>query len=114
MDDDRLAQMYSQVRAYMQTSIYEPFGLSPVEAQWYGTPAVVWNDGGVKETVLDGETGFHAKAYDLADFAQKVDVLLSDDQTWRRMSRNAKTWASSFNWDSHIDKLEAVLDEERR
>lgn len=114
VDDDRLAQMYSQARAYMQTSIYEPFGLSPVEAQWYGTPAVVWNDGGVKETVLDGETGFHAKAYDLADFAQKVDVLLSDDQTWRRMSRNAKTWASSFNWDSHIDKLEAVLDEERR
>jgi glycosyltransferase involved in cell wall biosynthesis len=114
VDDLQLARLYAQAKVYMQTSIYEPFGLSPVEAQWHGTPAVVWNDAGVKETVLNGETGFHAKAYDLTDFAEKVDMLLSNTQTWRRMSRNARRWASSFSWDSHIDKLEAVLDEERR
>lgn len=114
VDDMALAEFFSLAKAYIQTSIWEPFGLSPVEAQWYGTPAVVWDDAGVKETVQDGETGFHAKAYDTLDFAQKVDILLSDSERWRRMSRNAKEWASTFNWDSHIDALENVLDEERK
>jgi glycosyltransferase involved in cell wall biosynthesis len=75
---------------------------------------VVWGDAGVKETVQDGETGYHAKPYDVKDFAGKVDILLSDQERWRTMSRNAKVWASRFTWDSHIDLLEGVLDEQRR
>jgi glycosyltransferase involved in cell wall biosynthesis len=114
VDDLKLAQLYSGAKAYVQTSIHEPFGLSPLEAQSYSTPAVVWGDAGVKETVQDGETGYHAKPYDVKDFAGKVDILLSDQERWRTMSRNAKVWASRFTWDSHIDLLEGVLDEQRR
>ena len=95
--------------AYVQTSICEPFGLGPVESQCCGTPAVVWGDAGVAETVLDGETGFHAKPYDLRDYADKLESLLTPSDMWRRMSRDAKVWASSFSWDSHMDLLESVL-----
>jgi len=114
LDDIKLAESFSQSRAYLQTSIQEPFGLSPIEAQSYGTPAVVWNDAGVKETVRDNETGFHAKAYDIRDFAEKLDTLLTDNERWQRMSRNASEWASKFNWTTHIDTLENVLEEERK
>ncbi len=114
VDDATLAQIYSEARAYIQTSIYEPFGLSPVEAQLNGTPAVVWGDAGVQETVQDGRTGFHAKPYNVADFSEKLDILLSDDKKWRAMSREARTWASTFNWKTHIDLLEGTLDEQRR
>ena len=112
VDDGRLAESFSQSKAYLQTSVEEPFGLSPIEAQSYGTPAVVWNDAGVKETVKDNETGFHAKAYDIRDFAEKLDVLLTDNEAWQRMSRTAREWASSFNWDTHLDILENALEEE--
>jgi len=112
VDDHSLFTMYSQARAYMQTSICEPFGMSTLEAQSLGTPAVVWGDAGTKETVLDGETGFHATPYDLDDFAHKVDLLLHDDVCWRKMSGCAKIWATSFSWDSHADLLEGVLEEE--
>ena len=114
VNDSKLADLYSEAKVYIQTSIREPFGLSPLEAQFYGTPAVVWDDAGVKETVQEGETGFHAKPYDVADFAEKVELLLSEEKRWRAMSRNAKAWASKFTWDSHVDQLEAVLDEQRR
>lgn len=114
VDDETLSNIYSSAKAYLQTSIYEPFGMSTLEAQNLGTPAVVWGDAGTKETVIDGETGFHAKPYDLDDFSFKLDTLLKDKVLWRHMSRNAKIWASSFNWDSHINLLEAVLDEESK
>ena len=73
--------------------------------------AVVWGDAGMKETVIDGETGFLANPYDTEDFAEKLDRVLSDEQLWSKMSREAVRWASKFDWESHIDKLEAALEE---
>ena len=114
VDDGELARLYAESKAYIQTSICEPFGLSPLEAQSHGTPAVVWGDAGVRETVLDGVSGFHAIPYSLTDYASKLDMILSDNERWREMSRGALIWSSSFTWDSHIDLLEGTLDEERR
>lgn len=114
VSDERLSEIFLESRGYLQTSIQEPFGLSPLEAQSYGLPAVVWGDAGTKETVIDGETGFLAKPYDTADFAAKLDRVLSDAPLWSRMSREAERWASTFTWESHLDKLEAALNEARK
>ncbi len=114
VDDDRLAEIYREAKGYIQTSIHEPFGLGPLEAQGYGVPAVVWGDAGAKETVVDGETGFHAIPYDLDDFASKLDFILADQALWSQMSRDAEKWASSFTWDSHIDTVEAALHEAKK
>ena len=113
VNDAKLCEIFSESKAYLQTSIQEPFGLSPIEAQWNGTPAVVWDDAGVKETVKNNETGFHAKAYDVNDFAEKLDTLLSDNGRWQKMSRTAREWASLFNWKTHIDLVENALEEQR-
>ena len=112
--DHDLFNLYAHAEAYVQTSICEPFGLGPLEAQSVGAPAVVWGDAGVRETVLDGESGFHAKPYDVNDFADKLNLILSNTAKQREMSRAAKIWASTFSWDTHIDLLEGVLDEERQ
>jgi len=114
LTDNELHRTFSKSKAYVQTSIYEPFGLGPVEAQSFGTPAVVWGDAGTKETVLDGETGFQAEPYSVEDFSSKLSLLLSDDTMWEAMSRNAQIWATSFDWESHIDLLEDTLDEAKR
>ncbi len=112
--DARLSEIMSESMAYVQTSIQEPFGLSPVEAQSYGLPAVVWGDAGMRETVIDGETGFLAKPYDTEDFAQKLDLVLSDAPLRSRMSREAQEWAARFDWESHLDRLEGALEAARR
>ncbi|QQG49300.1 MAG: glycosyltransferase family 4 protein [archaeon] len=109
LDDETLSRCFAESKAYIQTSIAEPFGLGPLEAQAHGVPAVVWGDSGVKETVLDGETGFHAKPYDLDDFASKLQTILTDQELWRKMSARAVEWASSFTWDRHLDIVEAAV-----
>jgi glycosyltransferase involved in cell wall biosynthesis len=114
LEDGDLYSFYEHAKAYVQTSIYEPFGLGPLEAQSFGTPAVVWGDSGVGETVLNGESGFHAKPYDIEDFAGKLDSILSSREVWSKMSRAAKIWAATFNWETHVDLLERALDEQRR
>jgi len=47
----------------------EHYGIVPIEAMAAGTPPIVADGGGQKETVIHGETGFRVKNEDqMADF----------------------------------------------
>lgn len=55
--DEKLKNLYKGAKALIYCSEYEDFGIIPVEAQSYGVAVIGLNQGGVKETVLDGKTG---------------------------------------------------------
>jgi glycosyltransferase involved in cell wall biosynthesis len=56
VDDEQLARLYSEAAALVVPNV-EEFGIAAVEAQAAGRPVVAIDAGGVRETVLDGETG---------------------------------------------------------
>jgi len=113
IENEMLQQHFASSRVYLQPSVEEPFGLSILEAQSLGTPAVAWGDAGGNETVLDGETGYVVSPYDFADYASKAGSLVEDESLWNAMSRNARIWARTFSWEDHLDILEGTLDAER-
>jgi starch synthase len=51
-------QLYSHARVFCCPSIYEPFGIINLEAMACCTPVVASATGGIKEVVVDGETGY--------------------------------------------------------
>src|SRR5882724_513870 len=51
-------QLYSHARVFCCPSVYEPFGIINLEAMACGAPVVASATGGIKEVVVDGETGF--------------------------------------------------------
>ncbi|MCL5797204.1 MAG: glycosyltransferase [Patescibacteria group bacterium] len=57
IDDQKLAKLYQNARAFLYSSEYEDFGIVPVEAQGFGVPVIGFGQSGVKETVIDGKTG---------------------------------------------------------
>jgi glycosyltransferase involved in cell wall biosynthesis len=56
VSDSRLGDLYARCIALVVPNI-EEFGIAAVEAQAAGRPVVAVNRGGVRETVVDGETG---------------------------------------------------------
>src|SRR5205814_5510562 len=56
VDDLALREMYRRCRAVIMASV-EDFGIVPLEAMACGRPAVVFAEGGGRETVLPGQTG---------------------------------------------------------
>lgn len=52
-----LDELYKNAKGFITTSETEDFGMTAVEAMAYGLPVIAPNEGGYKETVLNGETG---------------------------------------------------------
>jgi glycosyltransferase involved in cell wall biosynthesis len=106
-----LVRTLQESKALVLASVDEPFGIVAVEAMACGTPCVVERSGGPAETVLDGETGFHVAGPDPAAYAEKVRVLLDDEQAFRAMSARAVQRAGRYRWESAADELAACFAE---
>ncbi len=70
------------------TSLYEPFGLAPLEAMAAGLPAVVTRNGGPQESLRDenGEYGVLVDPASPDDISRGLMRLLGDDAAWRRFA----------------------------
>jgi len=51
-------ELYSHARVFCCPSVYEPFGIINLEAMACSAPVVASATGGIKEVVVDGETGY--------------------------------------------------------
>jgi trehalose synthase len=73
-----------------QKSLAEGFGLTVAEAMWKGRPVVASNLGGIRDQVIDGETGVLVESQDLAGFAEAVRRLLDDPERAGRLGVAAR------------------------
>jgi len=108
--DKQLAKKYAESLLTLCTSYQEPYGLVVTESMMSGTPVLAVAEGGYRETVLDGKTGYLLKR-DVQDFAAKINYLLTHPQKLTTMSIMAARYAKEkFNWQEHVKKLEVLLE----
>lgn len=85
----------------------EGFGLVAMEAMSLGVPIVCTGVGGLKEIVSNGHDGFICNNID--EIVNAVGKLLTDNECWHQMSKNALETASKRNdMKSYIAKIEAL------
>lgn len=94
-----LHRYYSAADVFVSTPWYEPYGLTPLEAMACGAPAVVSAVGGMKFTVVDGETGFHVSPNAPAQLADRLVRVLGEPALRRRLSDAARARVETlFTW----------------
>ncbi len=76
-----------------QKSLAEGFGLTIVEAMFKGRPVVGSRVGGIREQIVDGESGILVDPHDLPAFARAVSSLLADPSEATRIGQSAQTQA---------------------
>jgi glycosyltransferase involved in cell wall biosynthesis len=106
---DQLKFYYSAADVFITTPWYEPFGITPLESMACGTPVIGANVGGIKYTVIDGETGALVPPEDPDALAEKIDELISDPMLLSSMSDNAiKRVNNYFTWAIVAQKVNSL------
>ncbi|MCK4303910.1 MAG: glycosyltransferase family 4 protein [Candidatus Eisenbacteria sp.] len=100
-----------QVRVLAYTSPKEGWGLSVIEGGALGIPSVASDSPGLRESVRHGETGFLVRHGDVPALAEKITLLLEDDELWWRMGRRGMEWAAEFNWERMAEETMALAEE---
>lgn len=115
-------QLYSHARVFCCPSVYEPFGIINLEAMACGAPVVASATGGIKEVVVDGETGYLVPfAQDPAtgfasepeqfarDLGAKVTELLENPAKCRAFGQaGRKRVEETFSWSAIADQTIAL------
>ena len=115
--------LYSAASVFVCPSIYEPFGIINLEAMACGTPVVASAVGGIKEVVVNGETGFLVPLKQMtespfeatdpevfaADLAAKINLLMADPVLAAKMGAAGRKRAEElFGWDAIARKTERL------
>jgi glycosyltransferase involved in cell wall biosynthesis len=103
-------ELLRRVWVHGLTSEKEGWGLSILEAAASGTPTVASDSPGLRDTVVDGTTGFLVPHGDLGALARQLGRLLSDPALRTRMGRAARSHAEAYSWDRSAERLGALLE----
>ena len=106
--------MLQRVHVVANPSSKEGWGVTVIESNACGTPVVASNVPGLRDAVVDGETGFLVPHGDVGALADRMLALLEDEGLRRSMSERAVNWSERFSWDESaraiLREVEAVLD----
>ena len=104
-DANLARQIYAGADMILMPSRYEPCGLAQMIAMRYGCPPVVRAVGGLKDTVIQNETGFtfeKAHHLSLAGAVKTAIKSYEDREKWSALQRNGM--ARDFSWQASAKK----------
>ena len=93
VSDEELRALYSSCAAFIYPSLYEGFGLPPLEAMACGAPVIASRIPSIKESVAR-----IVSATDSNDLARNVIELLRDEQARQSLSIRGLEYAQEFSW----------------
>lgn len=97
VQDDTLAALYDEARAFVFLSSYEGFGLTPLEALAAGVPPIVLDTPVARETC--GDAAMYVARPEPSLVAGAIEAVLFDTSTRRRLTDAAPAILARYDWD---------------
>jgi len=125
LDRGAVIELYSHAAVFCCPSIYEPFGIINLEAMACETAVVASAVGGIKEVVVDGETGFLVPVEQMKespfeatnpekferDLAVRINQLMKDRQLREKFGKaGRKRVEENFRWSKIAQKTTALYE----
>lgn len=97
--------------ALMPSTEKESFGLVAAEAMMYKKPVIASNDGGLKEIIVNNETGFLVETLNKEELKEAIEILINDSDKRIIFGENGyNRIISKFNTRNYVLKLEEILE----
>jgi len=113
--DEHLVATYRQAEMFVLPSLFEPFGMTALEAMACGRPVVASRLGGIREVVTSEDSGLLVDPADAGEFSTAIIRLLNDEQLSRRIGEQGRhIVCERYSWEAiaarHIEFYEKYLD----
>lgn len=107
-----LPSLYREASAFIYPSLYEGFGLPPLEAMASGTPVIVSRSSSLPEVV--GDAGIYVDPLSVDELAQAIDDVANDEQLAADLRKKGLEQAKRFSWEvAAKETLEILRDAAR-
>ncbi len=101
--NEKRLELMQKCHVTLQTAVKEGWGLTVTEAASQGTPAVVYNADGLRDSVQNGKTGIITKPNEKA-LASGIVKILNNNQQYKTLRQNAWQWSKQITFEqSYID-----------
>lgn len=109
VSESELAEIYNAVDLFVFPSLYEGFGMPPLEAMACGTPVITSNTSSLPEVV--GDAAITVDPYDVNKLTEEMYEVLINDGLKEEIVRKGLKRSKIFSWDDSAKKTLKVYKE---
>ncbi|MBP1357360.1 MAG: glycosyltransferase family 4 protein, partial [Sulfolobus sp.] len=109
VSEEEKVKLYQGSWVVLSTSFIEGWGMTIVEANASGTPAIGYNRGSLPEIIKDGINGFIVDYKDYDKAAQKLEYILEDEGVMKELSKKSYESSLQYDWNISAKKYYKVL-----
>jgi glycosyltransferase involved in cell wall biosynthesis len=106
------AELLGSAWIFVTPSSKEGWGITVIEANACGTPAIGYDVPGLRDSIKNGRTGLLVeKDGDVKALAESIVKVLENQELGRNLSKNAFEWSKNFSWDKTAGEFAKILEE---
>jgi glycosyltransferase involved in cell wall biosynthesis len=109
-DAARLNELFCACSVFVMPSLYEPFGIAPLEAMIHQIPAVVSRAWALEEIVTPGVTGEHVAPGSIDDLVERLRTMLANPDLLQRLGVAARASVlERYTWPQVVSRIIAEI-----
>lgn len=107
--DSELKSLYANALCFVYPSLYEGFGIPPLEAMACGAPTIVSDIPPIREVC--GDASLYINPLDKKDIAEKISLLVSNEKLRNQLREKGDKRCLQFDWVASAQKLCTVIEQ---
>ncbi|MEW5952059.1 MAG: glycosyltransferase family 1 protein [Elusimicrobiota bacterium] len=108
VNDESLVEYYNKSFLFVFPSLFEGFGIPPLEAMACGCPCVVSNAASLPEVC--GDAAYYVNPYDVDDIAKGIEKVLTDENLRQDLINKGFENIKRFSWEKSAKKIIEIID----
>jgi glycosyltransferase involved in cell wall biosynthesis len=110
--EETKTRLFAKSWVMVQPSKIEGWGITAIEANASGTPVVASNVAGLRDSVSNPHSGYLVPWGQPQEFAQKIELILTNKKIRKGLEKESVLWAKQFCWEESTEKLTGILNKE--
>jgi len=108
VSEAKKVELMQKSHVLLQTAVKEGWGLTVTEANSQGTPAVVYNSDGLRDSVKHYKTGLVSVSTP-EEVAKNLVTILQDKSLYKRLQQDAWQWSKQITFDQCYKDFKKAL-----